>query len=71
MSQLLKSVCLQPVLCNTRSHCNEKLVRSNKDPVQPKKEKIKKKNLIVKLGKDIVQESPAIITVTPGGDELG
>ena len=59
------------MLCNTRSHCNEKLVRSNKDPVQPKKEKIKKKNLIVKLGKDIVQESPAIITVTPGGDELG
>ena len=46
-------------------------MRSNKDPVQPKKEKIKKKNLIVKLGKDIVQESPAIITVTPGGDELG
>ena len=59
------------MLCNTRSHCNEKLVHSNNDPVQPKKEKIKKKNLIVKLGKDIVQESPAIITVTPGGDELG
>ena len=60
------------MLCNKKSHHSEKLVpRSNKDPVQPKKEKIKKKNLIVKLGKDIVQESPAIITVTPGGDELG
>ena len=45
--QLLKPVCLEPVLCNTGSHCDEKPVHhddsksqsprcSNKDPVLPK-----------------------------------
>ena len=31
MPQLLKSVCLEPVLCNKRSHCNEKPVHRNEE----------------------------------------
>ena len=34
--QLLKPVCLEPVLCNKRSHHNEKPAHSNEDPTQPK-----------------------------------
>ena len=34
--QLLKPVCLEPVLRNKRSHHNEKPALSNKDPTQPK-----------------------------------
>ena len=30
MLQLLKPVCLEPILCNQRSHLNEKLVHCNK-----------------------------------------
>ena len=33
--QLLKPVCLEPVLRNKRSHRNEKPAHSNKDPTQP------------------------------------
>ena len=29
----------EPVLCNKRSHCNEKPEHNDKDPAQPKKEK--------------------------------
>ena len=29
--QLLKPVCLEPVLCNKRSHCNEKLAHHNEE----------------------------------------
>ena len=47
--QLLKPARLEAMLCNERSHCNEKPVhrnqrkptRSNEDPVQPKKKKKK------------------------------
>ena len=35
MPQILKPVCLEPVLCNKRSHRNEKLAFSNEDPMQP------------------------------------
>ena len=43
--QLLKPVCLEPVLCNKRSHRNDKPARhnyrkparSNEDPMQPNK----------------------------------
>ena len=31
MPQLPKPVCLEPVLCNKRSHCNEKPVHRNKE----------------------------------------
>ena len=34
--QLLKPARLEPVLHNKRSHHNEKAVRSNEDPMQPK-----------------------------------
>ena len=34
--QLLKPVCLEPMLCNKRSHCNEKPTHCNEDPTQPK-----------------------------------
>ena len=34
---------LEPVLHNKRSHCNEKPVHSNKDPMQPKKKSVKLK----------------------------
>ena len=37
MLQLLKPACLEPVLCNKRSHCDEKPARSNEDPTQPEK----------------------------------
>ena len=30
MLQLLKPMCLEPVLCNKKSHCNEKPVLRNK-----------------------------------------
>ena len=56
MPQLLKPACLEPLLRNKRSHCNEKPVhrneglpplaaarespRSNEDPTQPKNKKI-------------------------------
>ena len=49
--QLLKPACLEPVLHNKRSHHNEKsvhrservaLARSNKDPAQPKINKMNK-----------------------------
>ena len=35
-AQLLKPARLEPMLCNKRSHCNEKPACSNKDPMQPK-----------------------------------
>ena len=35
-TQLLKPACLEPVLCNKRSHCSEKPAHSNEDPTQPK-----------------------------------
>ena len=31
MPQLLKPVCLVPVLCNKRSHCNEKPMHGNEE----------------------------------------
>ena len=34
--QLLKPELLEPMLCNKRSHHNEKPVHSNEDPTQPK-----------------------------------
>ena len=34
--QLLRPTCLQPVLCNKRSHRDEKPAHQNKDPMQPK-----------------------------------
>ena len=34
--QLLKPVRVEPVLCNKRSHCNEKPTDGNEDPKQPK-----------------------------------
>ena len=39
--QLLKPVRLEPVLRNKRSHRNEKPAHRNKDPTQPKINKIK------------------------------
>ena len=34
--QLLKPVCLQPVLCNKRGHRDEKPAHHNEDPMQTK-----------------------------------
>ena len=31
MPQLLKPVCLEPMFCHKRHHCNEKLVYCNKE----------------------------------------
>ena len=35
-TQLLKSAFLKPMLCNKRSHCNDKSMDCNEDPMQPK-----------------------------------
>ena len=35
--QLLKPACLEPMLCNKRSHRTEKPAYHNEDPMQPKK----------------------------------
>ena len=44
MPKLLKPTRLELVLCHKRSHCNEKPVRRNEDPTQPKiKINLKKK----------------------------
>ena len=63
MPQLLKPACLEPLLRNKRSHCNEKPVhrnealpplaaarespRSNEDPTQPKNKKINLKKKVL------------------------
>ena len=39
--QLLKPAHLEPVLCNKRSHLNEKPAHRNEDPMQPKLNKNK------------------------------
>ena len=44
--QLLKPARLEPVLCNKRSHHNEKPTHRNEDPTQPKINKFKKKRIL-------------------------
>ena len=43
MLQLLKPVCLEPVLCSERSRCNEKLVHHHKEepPVAAARESLR------------------------------
>ena len=43
MPHLLKPTRLEPMLCNKRSHHNEKPVHRNEDPTQPKINKLKTK----------------------------
>ena len=43
--QLLKPTCLEPVLCNRRSHRNKKPMHLNEDPMQTNKQNKKQKKL--------------------------